>query len=130
MSKLIADEGSAMLRQVKELEEKIAQVEKQLSRLMKDSRPCQLLMSVPGVGLMTTTALAAANCSGRLWRAPCNDRHRRDAEIHVGTGSSNTEAQLDAGYTTAGVSVLARQWISLLRWWGSPYTDSTIGLMR
>jgi len=71
MSKLMADEGSAlpgllretmraMLKQVKELEEKIAQVEKQLSRLMKDSRPCQLLMSVPGVGLMTTTALAAA----------------------------------------------------------------------
>jgi len=50
----------------------------------------------------------ADNCSGRLWRAACNDRYRSDAEFHVGTGGNTTEAQLDAGYTTAGVPVTSQ----------------------
>jgi transposase len=71
MAKVIADDQSAiptllrstmnsMLEEVRQLEVRIVGVEKELTRLVQHSQPCKLLMSVPGVGLLTTTALAAA----------------------------------------------------------------------
>lgn len=71
MGKLIADEQSAipallrntmksMLEEVRQLEVRIDGIEKELKALVPHSEPCQLLQSVPGVGLLTTTAMAAA----------------------------------------------------------------------
>lgn len=71
MARLIADEQSAiptllrttmtsMVEEVRQLEERIAGIEKELSRLVQHSQPCKLLKSVPGVGLLTTTAMVAA----------------------------------------------------------------------
>jgi transposase len=71
MGKLIADEQSAipallrstmrsMLEEVRQLEVRIEAVEKELAQVVHHSQACQLLQSVPGVGLLTTTAMAAA----------------------------------------------------------------------
>lgn len=71
MAQLIAEQESAipqllrgtmksMLDEVRQLQERIDAIEKELTRLVRYSEPCKLLQSVPGVGLLTTTALAAA----------------------------------------------------------------------
>jgi transposase len=68
---LVADSGSplpAMLRptmqmmllEVAQLEERIAQLERDLREVVQQSPACQLLLSIPGVGLLTATALVAA----------------------------------------------------------------------
>lgn len=49
-----------LLVEVCELEERIAQIERELREVVKQSPACQLLMSIPGVGLLTATALVAA----------------------------------------------------------------------
>lgn len=71
MAKMIADDHSAipallrgtmksMLEEVRQLETRIDAIEKELTAVVRHSEPCQWLQSVPGVGLLTTTALAAA----------------------------------------------------------------------
>lgn len=71
MAKLIAEEQSAipalmrstmrsMLEEVRQLETRIDAIEKELSAVVRHSESCQLLQSVPGVGLLTTTAMAAS----------------------------------------------------------------------
>lgn len=50
----------ALLAEVRELEQRIEQVEHELAIVAKHSAPCQNLMSVPGVGLLTATAMVAA----------------------------------------------------------------------
>lgn len=49
-----------LLDEVRELERRIGQIEQQLTELARHSGPCQCLLSVPGVGLLTATAMAAA----------------------------------------------------------------------
>ena len=71
IARLLADPHSAvpaMLRQTLGLlleevrlhEARIAQLEQQLSGLAKASTPCLTLLSVPGIGLLTATAMVAA----------------------------------------------------------------------
>jgi transposase len=71
MGKMIADDQSAipallrntmksMLEEVRQLEVRIEGIEKELTAVVRHSEPCKLLQSVPGVGLLTTTAMAAA----------------------------------------------------------------------
>ena len=50
----------AQLEEVHELEQRIAQIERDLQALAVHSGPCQNLLSVPGVGLLTATAMVAA----------------------------------------------------------------------
>lgn len=50
----------ALLAEVRELEQRIEQIERELAVVAKHSAPCQNLMSVPGVGLLTATAMVAA----------------------------------------------------------------------
>ncbi|MBE7942839.1 IS110 family transposase [Ramlibacter aquaticus] len=68
---LVGDPGSplpAMLRptmqmllvEVVQLEARIAQLERDLREVVRQSPACQLLLSIPGVGLLTATALVAA----------------------------------------------------------------------
>lgn len=49
-----------LLNEVRELEQRIAQIERLLTELARHSAPCQRLLSVPGVGLLTATAMTAA----------------------------------------------------------------------
>lgn len=71
MGRALADPDSAlpellrptmrtMLDEIRLLEVRIAQLEKQLTELAKQSAACTRLMSVPGVGLLTATAMVAA----------------------------------------------------------------------
>jgi transposase len=48
------------LEEVRLLEARIAQLERELTRAAEQSTPCQTLLSVPGVGLLTATAIVAA----------------------------------------------------------------------
>jgi transposase len=49
-----------LLEEIRVLEVRIAQLEKQLAQLARASSACSLLMSIPGVGLLTATAILAA----------------------------------------------------------------------
>lgn len=71
MSRAIADEQSAipamlrpsmrmLLDEIRILETRVAQLERQLAVIASESTACRLLMSIPGVGLLTATGIAAA----------------------------------------------------------------------
>ena len=71
MSRAVADDASpipillrptmqSLLDEVRVLETRVAQVERQLVAVVAESPACRLLMSIPGVGLLTSTAIAAA----------------------------------------------------------------------
>jgi transposase len=49
-----------LLEEVRLLEARIAQLERELAGLARHSAACTTLMSVPGIGLLTSTAMAAA----------------------------------------------------------------------
>lgn len=50
----------SLLDEIRVLETRIAQLERQLAAVASDSIACKLLMSIPGVGLLTATGMAAA----------------------------------------------------------------------
>ena len=71
MRALLADPASplpALLRpalelllvEIAQLQQRIAQIERELATVARHSPACQLLLSIPGVGLLTSTALVAA----------------------------------------------------------------------
>lgn len=69
MTRLLAEESvpalirtamQALLEEIHQLEARIAQVERELSGVAKQSPACTALLSVPGVGLLTATAMVAA----------------------------------------------------------------------
>jgi len=49
-----------LLQEVRDLEQRIAELEQQLAHIARHSAPCQNLLSVPGIGLLSATALVAA----------------------------------------------------------------------
>jgi transposase len=49
-----------LLQEVRELEQRIGGIEQQLLALAEHSAPCQRLLSVPGIGLLSATAMVAA----------------------------------------------------------------------
>jgi len=57
---LIRDSAKLLLEEVRLLEARIAQVERELANAAKHSPACTLLLSVPGIGLLTATAMVAA----------------------------------------------------------------------
>jgi len=71
MARAIADEQSPiptlirstlaqLLDEIRVLEARIAHLERQLSTAAAESPACKLLMSIPGIGLLTSTGIAAA----------------------------------------------------------------------
>lgn len=71
MARYLADEQSGlplilrgsmrlMLEEIRLLEARIAQLEAQLAGIAKQSPACQMLLTVPGIGLITSTAMVAA----------------------------------------------------------------------
>lgn len=57
---LIRHTASQLLEEIRLLEARIAQVERQLSQAARQSPACTLLLSVPGIGLLPATAMVAA----------------------------------------------------------------------
>ena len=57
---LIRHTASQLLEEIRLLEARIAQVERLLSQAAGQSPACTLLLSVPGIGLLTATAMVAA----------------------------------------------------------------------
>src|SRR6266571_4055508 len=71
MARSVADEHSGLpqrlrpamrlvLEEIRLMEARIGQLEQQLAALAKQSPACQVLLSVPGIGLLTSTAMVAA----------------------------------------------------------------------
>src|SRR5207245_6877220 len=71
IARYLADERSglpAMLRpamrlvleEIRLMEARIGQLEQELAALARQSPACQVLLSVPGIGLLTSTAMVAA----------------------------------------------------------------------
>lgn len=71
ISRLVADADSPLpalircsmrllIEEIQLLEERVAQLEKELNTLAKQSPACAALLSVPGIGLLTATAMVAA----------------------------------------------------------------------
>src|SRR3972149_6595650 len=71
ISRVLADPNSALpelirgtmkllVEEIRLLEARIAQLERELSALAKQSSACTILLSIPGVGLLTSTAMSAA----------------------------------------------------------------------
>ncbi|HEX5688397.1 MAG TPA: IS110 family transposase [Roseiflexaceae bacterium] len=50
----------SLLDEIRLLEVRIHELERQLSELARQSQPCTTLLSIPGVGLLTSTAMVAA----------------------------------------------------------------------
>jgi len=48
-----------LLDEIRVLETRVAQLERQLALIARESGACRLLMSIPGVGLLTATAILA-----------------------------------------------------------------------
>lgn len=71
ISRVLADPASALpllvrssmkrlLEEIRLLESRIADLERELTELAKNSLPCKRLLSIPGIGLLTATAMVAA----------------------------------------------------------------------
>lgn len=57
---MLRSEMLATLDEVRDLEARIAQIERELALMARSIPACQLLMTIPGIGLLTATALVAA----------------------------------------------------------------------
>ncbi|MFA6312774.1 MAG: IS110 family transposase [Sterolibacterium sp.] len=57
---LIRGSMKLLVEEIRLLEARIAQLERELSEVAKHSPPCTTLLSIPGVGLLTATAMVAA----------------------------------------------------------------------
>ena len=57
---MLRGEMAGMLEEVRLLEQRIGQLERELAQMARSIPACQHLMSIPGIGLLTATALVAA----------------------------------------------------------------------
>lgn len=101
ISRVLADPHSAvpdlvrgtlrlLVEEVRHLEARIAQLERELTVVARASLPCKTLLTVPGVGLLTATAMVAAT-SG-------NVAHFRDAR-HFASWFGLTPKEHSSGST-------------------------------
>ena len=101
MARLLADPASSipglirgsmklLVEEIRLLEQRIAQLEKELTALAQQSPACKELLSVPGIGLLTATAMVAAT-SGEVG-------HYRDAR-HFASWFGLTPKEYSSGST-------------------------------
>jgi transposase len=57
---LIRESLKVLLDEIRMIEAKVTQIERQLSEAARQSTACKLLLSIPGIGLLTATAMVAA----------------------------------------------------------------------
>jgi len=87
---LIRGSMKLLIAEIRLLEQRIAQLEQELSAQVKHSPACQELLSVPGIGLLTATAMVAAT-SGEVG-------HYRDAR-HFASWFGLTPKEYSSGST-------------------------------
>jgi transposase len=87
---LIRDTMRLLVEEIRLLEARIAQLERQLTELARHSPACATLLSIPGVGLLTATAMVAAT-SGQV-------NHFRDAR-HFASWFGLTPKEYSSGST-------------------------------
>jgi transposase len=87
---LLVGSMKLLLEEIRLLEQRIAQLEKELTELARHSEACTWLLSVPGVGLLTATAMVAAT-SGEV-------SHFRDAR-HFASWFGLTPKEYSSGST-------------------------------
>jgi transposase len=73
---MLRGEMLATLDEVRSLEARIAQLERELTAMVRAMPACQLLMTIPGVGLLTATALVAARAQAAHSRCRIYDCRR------------------------------------------------------
>ncbi len=80
IARLLADEHSAVpamlrtpmrlaLEEIRLMEARIDALERELAQIARQSEPCKALASVPGIGLLTSTAMVAAVGDPRTFRS-------------------------------------------------------------
>ena len=57
---MLRDTLKLLVEEIRLLEARIAQLERELTVIAKASAPCETLLSIPGIGLLTATAMVAA----------------------------------------------------------------------
>jgi transposase len=87
---LLRDTMQLLVEEIRLLETRISQLERELTELARQSPACQTLLSVPGIGLLTATALVAAT-SGQV-------NHFRDAR-HFASWFGLTPKESSSGMT-------------------------------
>lgn len=87
---LVRGSMKLLIEEIRMLEARIAGLEKELSELAKQSLACMLLLSIPGIGLLTATAMVAAT-SG-------NVAHFKDAR-HFASWFGLTPKEYSSGST-------------------------------
>jgi transposase len=101
IARVLADPNSAvpdmirgsmklMVEEIRLMEARIAQIERELTQVAKHSEACKLLLSIPGVGLLTSTAMVAAT-SGKV-------THFKDAR-HFASWFGLTPKEYSSGNT-------------------------------
>jgi transposase len=88
--RLIRHSMQLLIEEIRLLEARIAQLERELSELAKHNAACTLLMSIPGIGLLTATAMVAAT-SGKV-------EHFQDAR-HFASWFGLTPREFSSGST-------------------------------
>jgi len=101
IARVLADPNSAvpdmirgtlklLVEEIRLMEARIAQIERELTQVAKESEACKLLLSIPGVGLLTSTAMVAAT-SGKV-------THFKDAR-HFASWFGLTPKEYSSGNT-------------------------------
>ena len=57
---MLRDTLKLLVEEIRLLEARIAQLERELTAVAKASAPCETLLSIPGIGLLTASAMVAA----------------------------------------------------------------------
>jgi transposase len=118
MSRVLADPASAvpvlirgtmklLIEEIRLLEARISQLERELTALARQSPACTTLLSIPGVGLLTATAMVAATSGQVQHFSKRGDRYLRMLLTH------GARSVLRA----AGVAALAGKPLDSLRHW-------------
>lgn len=105
-----------LLDEIRVLETRVAQLERQLSAVARESVACKLLMSIPGIGLLTSTAIVAAT-SGSVahftdarhfasWFGLTPKEHSSGGSRHIGRISKRGDKYLRMLLTHGARSVL------------------------
>jgi transposase len=127
MSRVLADPASAvpvlirgtmklLIEEIRLLEARISQLERELTALARQSPACTTLLSIPGVGLLTATAMVAAT-SGQVqhfkdarhfasWFGLTPKEHSSGATRHLGRISKRGDRYLRMLLTHGARSVL------------------------
>ena len=116
MPELLRATDALLVEEIRLLEARIGQLERELARLARQSPACTTLLSVPGVGLLTATAMVAAT-SGEVghfkdarhfasWFGLTPKEHSSGSTRHLGRISKRGDRYLRMLLTHGARSVL------------------------